>query len=77
MPKGEFTRTQQLCWSCRNAVPSEVTGRGCEWSRDLRPVPGWEAEAVNKGAMGLTWSIKKCPKYVAEPARRCSVDEPG
>lgn len=63
-------RPQQLCWSCLHAVPSEITGRGCEWSRDLRPVPGWEAEMVNKGSMSLTWSIRRCPKYVAEPPGR-------
>ena len=69
MPCGERT-SQQLCWSCQNAVASEITGRGCEWSRDLRPVPGWTAEMIRKPGYGETWSITECPKYIPEPPRK-------
>ncbi len=56
--------SQQLCRSCLSAVPTEDERRGCEWSRDLRPVPGWAAELVHKGSVGTTWSwsIRDCPK---------------
>lgn len=30
-----------ICWDCKNAVPGER--RGCSWSREFRPVEGWEA----------------------------------
>ena len=68
MPRGEI-QSQQICWSCQNAVPSEDGKRGCEWSRDLRPVPGWEAEIKVKGTMGVMWHITSCPKYIADPPR--------
>ena len=60
---------QQLCWSCKNAVPDDV-GHGCEWSEGLRPVPGWEAVPVFRQSMGDTWSISQCPKYDPEPIGR-------
>lgn len=63
------TPSVQLCWTCRNAVPNPETGQGCEWSRSLKPVPGWKA-TVSAKAFGTSWSIRKCPKYVAEPERR-------
>lgn len=59
----------QLCWGCENAVPTEDGRRGCEWSRDLRPVPGWTAKMVpNK--LGGTWSITECPKYIPDGQRK-------
>lgn len=64
---------QQLCWSCQNAVPSLDGRRGCEWSMDLRPVPGWTAEMVTKTSFGSTWRITACPKYMPEPTRRAVV----
>lgn len=60
------TPQMQLCWSCQNAIPSENGQRGCEWSRELRPVPGWTAELVQKAVMGLTWSVTQCPKYIPD-----------
>lgn len=59
--------SQQLCWSCRNAVPSATNG--CEWSEELRPVPGWDAQLVKKATFGVTWSIRGCPKYHADETR--------
>jgi hypothetical protein len=26
-----------ICWDCKNAV------KGCSWSKDFKPVDGWEA----------------------------------
>lgn len=61
--------TQQLCWTCRNAVPSRRTGRGCEWSRGLKPVPGWVAEPIHKAVIGDTWLVRACPKYQPDPPK--------
>lgn len=61
--------SMQLCWSCRNAVPTEDGACGCEWSREFRPVPGWTAEALEKPGFGLTWRITECPKYMMDPPR--------
>ncbi len=35
----------------RTLCPTKKNGRGCEWSRKLKPVPGWTAdkEKVNAG----------------------------
>ena len=38
-------RRETLCWQCENAVPNHK-GRGCEWSRRFRPVPGWTAQEM-------------------------------
>ncbi len=64
------TNPQQLCWQCAHAVPTLDGRHGCEWSVDLRPVPGWTAEMVTKTSFGLTWSITACPKYMPEPQRK-------
>lgn len=69
MPKYEKT----LCWECRNAVPSAVTGRGCEWSKWLQPVPGWTAEGVKRATLGDTWIVHACPKYIPDrPWKACA-----
>jgi hypothetical protein len=63
--------SSQLCWTCVNAVPSTEAGTGCEWSRFLEPVPGWEAKKVKSGSGldGTTYSISECPKYKPDPPR--------
>lgn len=53
-----------LCWCCANATPSETAG--CNWSRDLEPVPGWEAKKhrVNNGSKGVTsYRVIRCPEF--------------
>lgn len=69
MPKGGGQSTQ-LCWSCLNAVPNVEIGRGCEWSRLLQPVPGWDAEMVVMREVGPTWAVRGCPRYEVEPVRK-------
>ena len=32
------------CWACANAVPDADGQRGCSWSKDGKPVNGWEAK---------------------------------
>ena len=52
----------QLCWTCHNA-----TG-GCLWSRELKPVKGWDAKrTVNKDSEGYkiySYKIRFCPQYI-------------
>ena len=37
----DFQKQQTICWNCQNAVPDGSLG--CNWSRELEPVDGWEA----------------------------------
>lgn len=61
---------QSICWLCANAVPSETTG--CNWSREFKPVEGWEAElSTNKWANDFwisqghdVYHVYKCPEFV-------------
>ena len=50
----------KLCETCQNA-----TG-GCNWSKNLTPVPGWTAELVKyQGAVvSRTYHITACPEYI-------------
>ena len=41
---GQTGQKSTICWDCINAVPNPETGAGCNWSRKLEPVDGWEAE---------------------------------
>lgn len=57
-----------LCWECRNA-----TG-GCAWSRDFKPVPGWNAEQteINNNALRYdgrytpSFRVIACPEFVPD-----------
>lgn len=57
---------QQLCWRCKNACG------GCNWSANLEPVQGWDAEPCRRvyrdSAVGTryidSYIIRKCPEYV-------------
>lgn len=57
----------QLCWRCANAVPDETGMRGCSWSREFRPVPGWTAERVIIKPLQrrsiTTYAISACPQF--------------
>lgn len=53
-----------LCWSCKRA-----TGF-CSWSRDFKPVQGWEAEPTlvksqqgAKNSVVESYNVKKCPLF--------------
>jgi len=60
-----------LCWGCQNSVPSADGVRGCEWSCERKPVPGWVAEEViiknreKRGKVSLTESyhVISCPRF--------------
>lgn len=58
----------QLCWNCKNAVPSASTG--CSWSRSFVPVDGWDAEetvlyqvANGRSTEVRSFHIMYCPEF--------------
>lgn len=60
---------QTLCWQCKNAVPSIVKNRGCNWSRKLEPVEGWDAEETVVGAIrdmdkAKGFRVISCPEFI-------------
>ena len=53
----------QPCWTCVNY------NGGCPWSARFEPVPGWDADPVQKSGNNTnppidTYDIKSCPMYV-------------
>lgn len=61
--KGCFSPAATICWACANAVPDGK--RGCPWSKDLEPVPGWVAKKKT-GREFDTWKVIECPLFVAD-----------
>ena len=54
-----------ICFDCENAVPDNK-GRGCPWSKNFEPVPGWEAKRVyivNATYITDSYEITKCPMF--------------
>jgi len=54
-------QTSTLCWGCANAYS------GCSWSRDFKPVDGWDAkktkiETHNRGYTD-SYIVYKCPMF--------------
>ena len=49
----------KLCMDCQKACG------GCNWSKNLTPVPGWTARPVkyHDAVGGLTYVITACPEY--------------
>lgn len=52
----------QPCWTCLRYCG------GCPWSARFEPVPGWDAEPVEKSGNNTnppisTYNIKSCPMY--------------
>lgn len=54
----------QKCWSCKKYAG------GCSWSREFKPIPGWEATPRTYGAHpkhkipGMeSYDIRECPEY--------------
>ena len=59
-----------LCWYCANAVPSRDGERGCSWSVEGNPVPGWKASKRKIRARSWhgvkvidTFFVRKCPMF--------------
>lgn len=54
-------REDALCWGCAHAVPNPGKGRGCEWSKEFLPVPGWVASV--RASFPDSYLVKSCPKF--------------
>lgn len=53
-------RKSTKCWSCSN------TCGGCSWTRDFKPVEGWEAEKIkikNNFYIEESYIVTDCPQY--------------
>lgn len=69
--KGDKYRAT-LCWKCANAVPNREGTRGCSWSKEFKPVEGWDAEKTvlftgywNSKRFGTdSYIVKSCPEFV-------------
>lgn len=59
---GCSTSKQTLCWKCKNAVPSADGTYGCNWSRSLQPVEGWEATPSPHNS----FHIINCPEFIPD-----------
>lgn len=44
---------QSICWDCKNS-----TGGGCSWSKELKPVEGWDAKTD-----GDSYLVIKCQLF--------------
>ena len=53
---------ESICWGCINAVPSNVRGVGCSWSRRLELVEGSEYVIRHSGGEDLV-VMTACPLY--------------
>lgn len=66
------------CWYCKHEVPARDKDgkyvRGCEWSINRRPVPGWTAKKQlyykNSVRKMYTYRIDDCPKFELETRYR-------
>ena len=64
-------RHATLCWDCAKAV------KGCSWSRDFEPVPGWKAVPTKIYGKARSddnrridsFAVYECPEFV--PDERC------
>lgn len=51
-------RAPSICWDCDHSVPCLEERRGCRWSIEEKPVPGWEAIKT-----GTSYRVIRCPKF--------------
>lgn len=61
-----WIRNSQICWWCAKAVG------GCNWSRYLEPVDGWEAiptKILGYGGLHDSFKILRCPEFEREESR--------
>ena len=57
------TMQQNICWYCKNAVPSIKTGAGCSWSRKFEPVEGWTATKTVVNESDVSYHVVGCPEF--------------
>ena len=64
MGSGECREKSTLCWKCANACG------GCDWSREFKPVDGWEATPTkvyqNVNQYIDSYIVNKCPEFYEE-----------
>ena len=74
-----FKEKEAHCVHCANAVPNQF--HGCPWSRELKPVEGWDAEDTmfytqwTSNHRTLTrlipsYRVRSCPMFVPDEERR-------
>lgn len=74
-----FVEKEARCVHCANAVPNEF--HGCPWSRELKPVEGWDAEDTvfytqwtsnhrTLSRMIPSYKVRSCPMFVPDEERR-------
>lgn len=74
-----FKEKEARCVHCANAVPNQF--HGCPWSRELKPVEGWDAEDTvfhtqwtsNRRVLSRTipsYKVRSCPMFVPDEERR-------
>lgn len=68
-----------ICWDCKNAVPTADGKYGCPWSREAKPVDGWEAKPTQhkdhypRGFRVVnSFNVRKCPKFIHDEARKAN-----
>ena len=68
---------ETLCWRCDNAVPDRDGERGCDWSREGKPVEGWKATrrdirvgTTGGGKKSESYRVKKCPQFRPDQRRQ-------
>ena len=65
-----YSGKSTLCWKCIHAVPDKH-GHGCSWSKEFKPVEGWEAEKTvitnYIGSQGKkirsSYMVIRCPEF--------------
>lgn len=79
MPRGRVRIS--LCWKCQHAVPNREGTRGCSWSRESKPVEGWDAEPTTMkggrdyGALIVhSFHVKACPQFLADEKREIQIE---
>lgn len=61
-PKSYY-RKESKCWDCKNCYG------GCSWSREFKPVNGWEAIETNlpsNGAYATSYKVIECPEFIED-----------
>ena len=61
------------CATCQNAVPKLDGSRGCNWSREFKPVEGWEATPSRRRTKCYeidSYCVTSCPEYIPDEPRK-------
>ena len=64
-----WDKERTICWDCQK------TCGGCSWSREFKPVEGWEAVETTDYAGDKSFLVRKCPEFVREISRKRDADK--